>query len=397
MSSAVVWSSGSLAVLLRARELALTRREEWERWAVDKHGSLSSACSNPRVKVPKLEDLLVEEWATLRPNQAGISAWTLNSHLKKFENLKTQLVTEQAEARRLRELRAAPPPQVHNPVLTVEQCTVESVQVVCHPNTDIPVFSLAELTSSTKLPAAVVQLVATRQRAKLASAADPQLHYLILWANQWEQETGERVSGLELQRRLHRLQARPSIRNRLKQFIVTSKEDVEKEQNKLQEEIDLDRFEFEAPRLASRHSVFPEVADDLMDVLVRWRGPEDVTDYEDENLVEVIGHSTTGIPIVTEAKEIIEEVGIKLKPKLLYLQTSSPALPQLRSQDEAGDTVYACPRPDCLAEFNNYNNLASHAELHRLQSDQQHLQSFGQRMATHRLCANLVIECCNAI
>ena len=68
-----------------------------------------------------------------------------------------------------------------------------------------------------------------------------------------------------------------------------------------------------------------------------------------------------------------------------------------RSQDEAGDTVYACPRPDCLAEFNNYNNLASHAELHRLQSDQQHLQSFGQRMATHRLCANLVIECCNAI
>ena len=25
-----------------------------------------------RVKVPKLEELLVEEWSTLRPNQAGI-------------------------------------------------------------------------------------------------------------------------------------------------------------------------------------------------------------------------------------------------------------------------------------------------------------------------------------
>merc|ERR1712013_452987 len=59
--------------------------------------------------VPKVEELLVEEWARLRPNQAGISAWTLNSHLKKFDNLKRQLTEDQEEERRIKEAKAAPP------------------------------------------------------------------------------------------------------------------------------------------------------------------------------------------------------------------------------------------------------------------------------------------------
>ena len=37
-----------------------------------------------RVKVPKLEDLLVEEWSLARPNQAGISAWTLNTYIRQI-------------------------------------------------------------------------------------------------------------------------------------------------------------------------------------------------------------------------------------------------------------------------------------------------------------------------
>ena len=77
-----VWSSSALVLLLRAREQARLRRQEWEDWAVEKHGSLQAAYSNPRVKVPKLEELLVEEWGCLRPHQAGMSAYSLHGYLR---------------------------------------------------------------------------------------------------------------------------------------------------------------------------------------------------------------------------------------------------------------------------------------------------------------------------
>ena len=46
---------------------------------------LSLVC---RVKVPKVEDLLVEEWGLARPNQAGLSAWTLNTYIRQKNNLR---------------------------------------------------------------------------------------------------------------------------------------------------------------------------------------------------------------------------------------------------------------------------------------------------------------------
>ena len=64
---------------------------------------MQAAYSNPRVKVPKVEELLVEEWGQLKPTQAGMSAYSLHSYLKRFDNLKAELVGAQEEVRRRKE------------------------------------------------------------------------------------------------------------------------------------------------------------------------------------------------------------------------------------------------------------------------------------------------------
>ena len=43
-----VWNSSTLSVLIKAKGNAKLRRQEWEAWAIKKHGSLQSAYSNPR-------------------------------------------------------------------------------------------------------------------------------------------------------------------------------------------------------------------------------------------------------------------------------------------------------------------------------------------------------------
>ena len=50
-AGAGVWSSVNIPHLLRAREAATARRQEWEQWAVARHGSLAAAVANPRLKV----------------------------------------------------------------------------------------------------------------------------------------------------------------------------------------------------------------------------------------------------------------------------------------------------------------------------------------------------------
>ena len=105
-----VWTAASISLLLRARSQAQLRRKEWEEWAVERHGSLQAAYSNPRVKVPKVEELLVEEWGQLKPTQAGMSAYSLHSYLKRFDTLKAELVGAQEEVRRRKEALRAPPP-----------------------------------------------------------------------------------------------------------------------------------------------------------------------------------------------------------------------------------------------------------------------------------------------
>jgi len=372
----MVWSSSSLSILLKAREIARLRRTDWESWAVSKHGTLHAAYSNPRVRVPKVEELLVEEWGRLRPNQAGISAWTLNSHLKKFDNLKRQLLDEQLEERRLREARAAPP-----------------AQVVCHHNTSIPIYNLSQLSSCSKLPSSVRLMVATRQRAMQREDLDRQLNYLELWSLQWEMETGEQVEGIELQNRLHQMQARPSVRHRLKQVMVTQIEDKEVEEGKFKEEIDLDRFEFEVPAVGYRNTVFPRVAEQALDILVRRKVEADASEDDDkETWLETLGHSRLGLPIVTGVKEIVNEEGMKYKPKVTYL-TPRQGIMTIQG-DSSQEGLHCCPHPLCSAQFQNYNNFLFHLSVHKNTAGLGgHEETFGHKMAAHRLCRELVMEC----
>ena len=46
-----------------------------------------------------IELLVVEVWTNLRPNLAGVSAWTLDGCLMKYDRFKQQLIGEQEEVR----------------------------------------------------------------------------------------------------------------------------------------------------------------------------------------------------------------------------------------------------------------------------------------------------------
>ena len=366
-----VWSSASLITLLKARDIAQTRRADWEKWAVSKHGSLTAAYSNPRVKVPKVEELMMEEWSQLRPNQSGVSAWTLNSHLKKFEAIKKQLVEEQEEEKRLRELRLAPPKRIR-----------------CHPNTDIPVFDLAALNVYPKLPANVKKLISSRQKALSLSAQSGGLSYLVTWAELWLEETGQKVEGWRLRQQLHKLQAKHNVRNKLRRFmdITTVLADSSEEKT----ELDMDSFEFQTPEVTSRDSTFPQAADQISDILIR-RKSQHFDDYEDEFLIEIIGEGRLDLPVIIDRRDILEEAGIQFRPKLKFME----------SEEEEGEgsqlvrrsNVYICPVVDCQSKFYNFNNFDNHLQLHRIGGKPEKMESFGQRMASHRHCLNLVLTC----
>ena len=75
-----MWTAASIALLLRARSQAELRRKEWEEWAVERHGSLQAAYSNPRVKVPKVEELLVEEWG-----EGGLDTLVSEFHAGRYQ------------------------------------------------------------------------------------------------------------------------------------------------------------------------------------------------------------------------------------------------------------------------------------------------------------------------
>ena len=211
----LVWNYTAVGQLLQARALAKGRRQEWEAWAVRKHGTLQTAYSNPRVKVPKLDELLVEEWGKIRPNQADLSAWTLTSYLRKFDNLKKTLIEEQEEEKRKK-----------REVIFVTDC---------FPASSIPKYDLEQIAARKKLPKEVAMLIGTRQRAKLRQLEDPscrELSYLELWRQQWLMEGGVSRSGCELRERLRELEKRFMVRARLKRCLVrkqTTIEDLEKE------------------------------------------------------------------------------------------------------------------------------------------------------------------------
>ena len=374
-----VWSSGALLVLLRARDSAQRRREKWEKWAIAKYGSLQSAYSNPRLKVPKLEELLVEEWSQLRPNQSGLSAWTLNGYLKKFDALKKQLIEEQEEAKRLKDLRMIPP-----------------VIYTYHPNTDIPVYKLEQLNEYSKLAANVKMLVSTRQRA--FTSQNSNLRYLDLWSEQWMLETGEKVEGWRLQQRLYNLQMSSSVRNKLKKFMIIKENDANVPEEKL--ELDPNGFEYEAPSIVPRDSMFPRVPDTISEVLIRRKqddmeDPGDLIGYDEENFVEVLGVGRLGLPVAIAVNELIEEEGIQYKPKMNYMKEDNSDVNVIQSSFQR-NKFYSYPSENGSKRFSNFNNFQFHLQLRKMSNDpdaQESSSTFGQKMASYHFCQSLVKDC----
>jgi len=277
----------------------------------------------------------------------------------------------------LKEARAAPP-----------------AKVVYHHNTDIPVYDLPQLNAMVKLPASVRMLVASRQRAMQNMDRDMNMNYLELWAKQWELETGDQADGRELQNRLHQLQARPSVRHRLKQVMVMETNFIESENNtQNREEMDSERFEFEAPAIGFRNTIFPRVEEQALDVLVRRKVGNDGADIDDkETWLETLGHSRLGLPIVGDLKEIVNEDGIKFRPKVSYLDSEEGEL--TIQGDLSEDSLHYCPHPICSSQFQNYNNFLFHLSVHKNTAGLIHQnKTFRQKTESYRICTDLVMEC----
>jgi len=251
---------------------------------------------------------------------------------------------------------------------------------------------MAKLNSCVKLSASVRLLVATRQRSLQSQEKDSDINYLESWANQWELETGERVKGIELQNRLHQMQARPSVRYRLKQLIVNEIDTPRNKEDK--ETFDPERFEFEDPPIGFRNTVFPRVPEHALDILVRRKDGEHKSDeFEKESWVETLGHSVLGLPIITDLKEVVNVEGIKFKPKISYLRSEDKI--QAINSEDYDEGVHSCLL--CCNSFQNYNNFLFHLTLHKKCGDLYKKETFGQRQASFRLCSELVNECLSQV
>jgi len=340
--SSQVWTSSSLSVLLKARDRARRRRTAWEAWAVEKHGSLQAAFSNPRVKAPKLEDLLVEEWDRMKPNQTGISAWTLKSYINKFEVLKQDLVdVQQQEKRRLEVLES--PVQVPD----------------CFPASDIPRFDLEKLDKMKKLPVDVVDLVKTRQWAKVIEVEQgSKLDYLELWRREYKKAVPNfRGSGHNLQARLFELQCIPLIRKRLKSAMLTKISTI---QDGAGSHVRAEEF----PTLLPRVTLFPEVDD--YNVETNIRRPT----FESDRKIPVItftdhivlnrGVGNLRVPEISFPKAQYASALSRHSSKVSYV--TNPVL-SLKIGSGCDCEIFECPQ--CDAMFDNYNNYHSHKMQHQ--------------------------------
>ena len=172
---------------------------------------------------------------------------------------------------------------------------------------------------------------------------------------------------------------------------LTEYEDKEIEEGKVKEEINLDSFEFEVPAVCFRNTVFPRVAEQALDILVRRKVEADASE-DKETWLETLGHSRLGLPIVTGVKEIVDEEGIKFKPKVTYL-TSREGIMTIQG-DSSQEGLHCCPHPLCSAQYQNYNNFAFHLSVHKNTAGLAgHEETYGHKMAADRLCRELVMEC----
>jgi len=332
----LVWNYTAIGQLLEARKLGKKRREQWEEWAVWKHGTLEAAYSNPRVKAPKMDELLVEEWGKVRPNQADLSAWTLTSYLKKFDNLKQTLLEEQETEKRKKR---------------------EAISVTEYfPGSSIPKYDLEQIGSRKGLLKEVVMLIGTRQRAKLRQLEDTEcqnLSYLELWRQQWMLEGGVKMSGFELRARLVELQKRPGVSARLKRCLVkkvTTLEEIESQTPKM-----FDEEEF--TNISDRSCVFVNMDPNIVEIAVKSVGRfESKVRHFDQSI-----GGPLGLPVVKHIPSIKDTGRIRFHRSLSQGCNSL----KLRVGGAKDLETFVCTVEGCQRSFHNYNNYRIHEVLHR--------------------------------
>jgi len=333
----LVWNYTAIGQLLEARKLAKSRRGQWEEWAVWKHGTLEAAYSNPRVKAPKMDELLVEEWGKVRPNQADLSAWTLTSYLKKFDTLKQSLIDEQEKEKRKKR---------------------ESISVTEYfPGSNIPKYDLEQIACRKGLMKEVAMLIGTRQRAKLRQLEEMEckkFSYLELWRQQWNMEGGIKMTGFELRARLAELEKRPRVSARLKRCLVkkvTTLEEIENQKSKTINEEEL------TTNISDRPSVFVNMDPNIIDIAVK---PMSCFESKVLHFDQTIG-GPLGLPIVSYIPPIKDIRRIRFHKSL---GKGSSKLKQRIGEAEDRES-FKCTADGCQLAFHNYNNYAVHEVMHR--------------------------------
>ena len=167
---------------------------------------------------------------------------------------------------------------------------------------------------------------------------------------------------------------------------------LEGEAAEIKEEVNLLSFEYEAPLVAPRDSMFPRIPDQISDMLIRRKHEEvDILTYDEENLVEVLGEGGLGLPVMISLNEILEEDGLLFKPKISYMKQED-----LRQDDIVAAKVQESCHPRGYQHFNNVNNFTSYVELSRIPvMERVENATFGQKMASLWICRSVVSDCLN--
>ncbi len=257
----ITWTPDVIRDLMRARQLARTRKREWEAWATKEYGGIGFAYNNPDVKNVKVDDMFKEEWCKLRPEMSSLSIWTLVSYARKYDNLKKQLILDNGQAN----LKA-------EPSLAVGQESSDAGNnSASHPtpekkpfhinvffeNSSIPKFDLEELDKLLDVPQELKDLLRTRQLAKMRQCEQKvPMSLTELWTEEWGQihpEEAGTATGLLLQRRLWALERAPGNVAFVSPALLRSTA-TEKVWPSPQED--------EAPRVPPRKNVFVEDPED---------------------------------------------------------------------------------------------------------------------------------------
>ncbi len=205
----ITWTPDVIKDLIKARQLARSRKREWEAWATREYGGIGFAYNNPDVKNVKVDDMFKEEWCKLRPSMSSLSIWTLVSYARKYDNLKKQLIIDNGQTNMKKEVPVKEVQEVEEAVPEKKMFHIN----VFFENSSIPKFDLEELDKLPNVPWEFRDLLKARQRAK--ERQDEQkvpLSLPELFLEEWlllHPETRGKVNGLEQQRKLWAMERVP--------------------------------------------------------------------------------------------------------------------------------------------------------------------------------------------